>query len=159
PARAMVLPKAHKTQSTANQSVRASSRSKFVTQIRNLSRLCGGWMAARSLPNNCSGLISRRTSTRTSRTQESPSSCRSAWRPTRPVPPASSTLTDEALGTAISELPPQRLEQLRGFVQGQAHDAAVAAVDVPRPGAGAALDRIGASLAQRLARGHIPLDL
>src|ERR1051325_3104094 len=52
-----------------------------------------------------------------------------------------------------------RAEQLRGLVEGQPHDAGVAAAQLDHEAPGAALDRIGAGLVVAFAAGGIVPDL
>src|SRR5687767_6145629 len=61
---------------------------------------------------------------------------------------------------AFSSEPDLRLSQQLGrLVQRQTHDTGVAALDAADPGGRAALDRIGAGLAEGLAGRDIPIDV
>src|SRR5258706_14059772 len=60
---------------------------------------------------------------------------------------------------ALSEANARALQQLRRLEERQTHDTGVASVDALDPGRDAALDRVGAGLAERLAAGDIAVDV
>ena len=59
----------------------------------------------------------------------------------------------------LRKLKAEFAEQRRGFEDGQAHDAAMAAVDALDEDAGLALDAVGAGLVEGLAAGQVAFDV